>query len=223
MMTISHGYGAIASPTPGPFVRPAPAFSAGIMTADGAGHFTGGWVDTNVGGTVGQALPVSGSYSVASNGRGMSTIVAGSRTNTAAFYLLSANRALTVGLDTWGTGISLFGPQGGTKPYSAASVKGHYAFTLRGTLTSRSTDVAGQIELNGTGGLSGHVDVNAAGVLSQNLAVTGSYTMSSTGRGTATITIPTASWTVTMYLQDPSTILLLGTSYPASGGMDRQY
>lgn len=193
------------------------------MTADGAGHFTGGWVDTNVGGTVGQALPVSGSYSVASNGRGMSTIVAGSRTHTAAFYLLSANRALTVGLDTWGTGISLFGPQGGTKPYSAASVKGHYAFTLRGTLTSRSTDVAGQIELNGTGGLSGHVDVNAAGVLSQNLAVTGSYTMSSTGRGTATITIPTASWTVTMYLQDPSTILLLGTSYPASGGMDRQY
>ena len=223
MTTFSHGYGAIASPTPDPLVPPAPAFSAGIMTADGAGHFTGGWVDTNVGGTVGQALTVAGTYSVASNGRGMSTVVAGGLTNNTALYMLAANRAYTVGLDTWGTGISLFGPQGGTKPYSAASVKGHYALTLRGTLTSRGTDVAGQVELDGTGGLSGHVDVNAAGVLSQNVAVTGSYTMNATGRGTATITTPTASWTVTMYLQGPSTILLLGTSYPASGGLDRQY
>ncbi len=47
--------------------------------------------------------------------------------------------------------------------------------------------------------------------------------MNATGRGTATITTPTASWTVTMYLQDPSTILLMGTSYPAGGAMDRQY
>ena len=182
MTTVSHGYGAIASPTPDPFVPPAPAFSAGIMTSDGAGHFTGGWVDTNVGGTVGQALTVAGTYSIASNGRGMATVVAGGLTNTTALYMLSANRAYTVGLDTSGTGISVFGPQGGTKPYSAASVNGHYALTLRGTLTSRGTDVAGQIELDGTGGLSGLVDVNAAGVLSQNVAVTGSYTMNATGR-----------------------------------------
>jgi len=223
MTTNSHGYGAIASPTPDPFVPPAPAFSAGFMTANGSGTFTGGLVDTNVGGTVGQALQVSGTYAISANGRGTSTITAGSRTNYAAFYMLSNDRAYTVGLDTWGTGISLFGPQGGSKPYSAASVNGHYAFNLRGTLTSRGTDAVGQIELDGAGCLSGHIDVNAAGVLSQDVAVTGSYTMGATGRGTATITTPTMSWTVTMYLEDAATILLLGTGYPAIGSLARQY
>jgi hypothetical protein len=223
MTTMSHGYGAVASPTPDPFVPAAPAFSAGIMAADGAGHFTGGLVDTNVGGTVGQALPAAGTYAIASNGRGTSTITAGGLTNHTAFYMLSNNTAYTVGLDTWGTGVSLLGPQGGTKPFGASSLNGHYAFTLRGTLTAPGTDAVGQIGFDGAGGLAGLVDVNAAGVRAADVTVTGSYTLAATGRGTATISTPTTTWTVTMYVRDDKTIDLVGTGAPSNGSLIRQY
>jgi len=77
--------------------------------------------------------------------------------------------------------------------------------------------------LNGLGDLAGVVDVNAAGQLSQNVAVTGSYSMSSSGRGTATISTPALTWTVVLYLEDPGTISLMGTSSPFYGYLIRQY
>jgi hypothetical protein len=218
----SHGFQAVASPTPDPFVPAAPAFSAGFMTANAAGQITGGLTDTNVGGTVGQGLAVTGTYTVASNGRGTSTITAGGLTNYAALYLLSSNTAFAVGLDTWGTGISAFFPRG-AGPFSAASLNGHYALALRGTLTSMGTDITGQVLLNGQGDLAGVVDVNAAGVLSTDVPVTGSYTMSSTGRGTATISGTAGTWTVTLYVKDGTSLYLLGTGAPSNGVLVRQY
>jgi hypothetical protein len=222
LANMSDGFRAVASPTPDPFVPPAPAFSAGLMSADGSGHITTGLTDTNVGGTVGQGLTVSGAYTIGSNGRGMSTINAGSLTNTAAVYVPSNNTALAVGLDTWGTGISFFSPRG-AGPFSAASLDGHFAFTLRGTMSSPGTDITGQVLLNGQGALAGVVDINAAGVLSTDIPVTGSYSMSSTGRGTATISSATSTWTVTMYVKDSGTIYLVGTSYPSDGCLIRQF
>jgi hypothetical protein len=222
LTNLSHGFRAIASPTPDPFVPPAPAFSAGFMMANGAGQITGGLTDTNVGGTVGQALAVSGTYAVTANGRGTSTITAGGLTNYTALYLLSNSIAFTVGLDTWGTGISFFSPRG-AGPFSASSLNGHYALALRGTLTSMGTDITGQVLFNGQGALAGAVDVNAAGVLSTDVPVTGSYTMSSTGRGTATITSTAGTWTMTLYVKDGTTLHLLGTSAPSDGVLVRQY
>lgn len=222
LVTLGSGYGAIATPTPDPYAPPWPAYSGGVITADGAGGFTGGTADNNINGTVGQSLPVSGVYDIATNGRGGLTMSAGG-TSHAAFYLLSNNTAYMVGLDSWGTGISLIVPQAAGRPFSAASLTGHYALALIGTLASTGTDVTGQILLNALGALAGAVDVNAAGVTSGSLSVSGTYTMSSTGRGTATISSSAGTWTMTMYLVDPATILLLGTSFPCRGTLTRQY
>ena len=222
LTNLSHGFRAVASPTPDPFVPASPAFSAGFMTANGAGQYTGGLTDTNVGGTVGQGLTVSGAYTMASNGRGTSTVTAGGLTNYAAVYMLSDGAAFAVGLDTWGTGMSVFSPRG-SGPFGAASLNGPYAFTLRGTLTSMGTDITGQILLNGQGALAGAVDINAAGVLYENVPVTGSYTMSSTGRGTATLSTSIATWTMTLYAKDAKTVSVLGTGAPSNGGFFRQY
>ncbi|MBP7705931.1 MAG: hypothetical protein KA243_01665 [Candidatus Aminicenantes bacterium] len=219
---ISHGYRAVPVPTPDPFVPAGPAFSAGVVTANGAGQFTSGLTDTNVGGTVGQGSPVTGTYAVAANGRGTASITAGGLTNTTAVYLASNNSAVATGLDTWGTGLSAFSPRT-AGPFGVGSLDGHYAFTLRGTLTSPSTDVSGQILFNGLGALAGAVDINAAGVLATDVPVTGSYTMEATGRGVATITAPAATWTVTLYVKDAATVLLLGTSFPSNGTLVRQY
>jgi hypothetical protein len=222
LASLSHGFRAVASPTPDPFVPAAPAFSAGFMTANGAGQITGGLTDTNVGGTVGQGLAVTGTTTVASNGRGTSLITAGGLTNTTALYLVSNNTAFTVGLDTWGTGLSVFSLRG-AGPFSAASLNGRYALALRGTLTSPGTDITGQVLMNGQGALAGAVDVNAAGVLSTDVPVTGSYTMSSSGRGTATISSTAGTWTVTLYVKDATTLYLLGTGAPSNGVLVRQY
>ena len=219
---LSHGYGAVPVPTPDPFIPADPAFSAGTMTADGAGHFTGGTADTYVGGTLGTGLAVTGTYAAAPNGRGTATIQAGSLTNYVALYLSSANSAISVGLDTWGTGLSDFSPRG-AGPFGVASLDGHYAFALRGTLTSPGNDISGQILFNGLGALAGAIDINAAGVIQPDVPVTGSYTMSASGRGTATITTPSATWTVTIYIKDAATALLLGTSFPGNGSLVRQY
>jgi hypothetical protein len=67
------------------------------------------------------------------------------------------------------------------------------------------------------------VDVNAEGVLSTDVPVTGSYTMSSTGRGTATISSTAGTWTVALYFADSGTVYLLGTSHPSNGVLVRQY
>ena len=222
LVSLSDGFRAVAFPTPDPFVPAAPAFSAGFMTASGAGQFTGGLTDTNVGGTVGQGLAVTGTYAVAASGRGTSTVSAGGLTNYTAIYLVSNNTAFAVGLDTWGTGLSAFSPRG-AGPFNAASLNGHYAFTLRGTLTSMGTDVTGQILLNGQGALAGTADINVAGALSADVPVTGTYTMSSTGRGTATISGTAGTWTMTLYSADPRTVGLVGTSHPFNGCFVRQY
>lgn len=219
---ISHGYQAVPVPTPDWFIPAYPAFSAGTFTADGAGHFTGGTTDTYVGGTWGTALAVTGTYITAPNGRGTATIQAGSLTNHVGFYLSAANSAISVGLDTWGTGLSDFSPRG-DGPFGVASLDGHYAFALRGTLASPGNDISGQVLFNGLGALAGVIDINAAGVIQPDVPVTGSYTMSASGRGTATITTGSATWTMTIYIKDAAKALLLGTSFPGNGSLVRQY
>ncbi|MCK7481866.1 MAG: hypothetical protein M0C28_35355 [Candidatus Moduliflexus flocculans] len=90
-------------------------------------------------------------------------------------------------------------------------------------MTSRGTDISGQILFNGLGALAGAIDINAAGVIQPDVPVTGSYTMNASGRGTATITTGSATWTMTIYIKDAATALLLGTSFPGNGSLVRQY
>lgn len=222
LVTVGHGYGAIPVPTPDPYVAPWPAFSGGVITADGAGNLAGGTADNNVNGTVGQALPVAGVYEVAANGRGGLTMSAGG-TNHAAFCLLSNNRACIVGVDSWGAGGSLLVPQAGGRPFSPATLNGRFALALKGTLASAGTDVTGAILLNGLGDLAGVVDINASGTLTPDASAAGTYSLSSIGRGTMTIHAATRTLTMTMYLVDPGTVLLMGTSDPFSGTLTRQY
>lgn len=220
--TLGWGYGAIPTPTPDPYVPPWTAFSAAVLASDGSGHITGGTADNMVHGVLEQALPALGAYEIAANGRGGLTLNAGG-TSQAAFYMLSADTAYTVGLDSWGTGISRLAPQAVGRPFSVASVNGRYAFTLRGTLSAMGTDVTGQILLNGQGALAGAVDVNASGTLSENLSAAGFYTMNSSGRGTATINASGRTWTVVLYLAEPGKVLVMGTGSPSYGSLVRQY
>ena len=218
-----HGYNGIPSPTPAPYVPPVPAYSVGTLIANGSGTFTGGLLDIKTGDAWNAAMAVSGTYGVDSNGRAGLTVQLTHLSIPSVAYMASNNTACTVGVASWNIGVARLFPQTGAKPFSPASLNGRYALALRGTLSAPGTDITGQVLLNGQGALAGVVDVNASGVLSESVPVSGTYTMEPTGRGLATITSPTSSWTVTLVLQDPGKAFLMGATFPARGSLARQF
>ena len=222
MALLGRGCGAIPEPTPDPYTPPWPAFSGAILAASGSGTFTGETADKNVNGTVDQGLAVSGSYDLAVDGRGTSILVAGG-TDHAAFYLPAGNTAVMVGVDGWGAGLSWIFPQAPERPFARASLNGHYALALTGTLASAGTDVSGAILLNGIGDIAGVIDINAAGAVTQNVPAAGTYAVTSNGRGEMTISAGARAWAARMYIVDRSMILLVGTNGPFSGTLTRQY
>jgi Bacterial Ig-like domain (group 2) len=220
---LSYGYVATPTPAVAPFPPPRPVFAAGALSADGSGNITGGLVDNNVNGSVNQSMAVSGTYSIDPSGRGTLTLNAGGSNNHQAFYILGNNSAYSVGIDNWGPAFSQFMPQSGTRPYTVASVGGHFAFTMKGTLSSMGIDAVGQILLDMKGGLTGTLDINNKGVLSADVPVTGAYTIDSTGRGTVTINAPNLVINLSLYLQSTRTLILMGTSSPSLGYLFKQY
>jgi hypothetical protein len=73
--------------------------------------------------------------------------------------------------------------------YSSAALKGHYAMVVSAVdFLNDDTCAGGHLSADGAGGLKGTLDVMTAGGLTYpGLAVTGTYTVSADGRGTATI------------------------------------
>lgn len=219
----SWGYLSIPSPATEPFSRPLPVFSAGVVNLDGNGNISGGTLDNNVNGVVNQSMPASGTYSVASNGRGIGMLIAGGGHNQQIFYMTSANSGFSVGVDTWGPAAGQYLPQSGTKPYSIASVGGRFAFQMRGTLSSLGNDAVGQLILDSRGGLTGTIDINQAGILAENVPVSGTYTIDSVGRGTLTISAQNFAITMNLNLQNQRIMMLIGTSSSSMGYLLKQY
>jgi hypothetical protein len=219
----SYAYGKIPSPTPSPFTPPFPAYSAGFTISDGNGNLTGGLVDNNVNGSVQTAMPVSGTYSVSSGGRGTMAFIAAGNPNASAFYLVAPNTGYNLGTDPWGTGFNQFLPRTSNPPFDVSAISGHYALNVRGTLSAPGMDAIGQIVLDGQGGVTGMIDVNAWGYPAQNIVVAGSYFIDSTGRGTITISSTAIGFDMTMYVQGSRSIFLIGSSWPAVGYFLQQY
>lgn len=223
LVTLGYGYAPVPTPTPDPYVPPIPFFTAGTMTANGSGALTGGQADINAGGAWTSGLAVSGVYATGANGRGSASIQVGTLSFPTAFTMPAANDVCTVAVGSSSIGVSRIVAQASGRPFSAASLNGHYALSLRETLSSAGTDISGQILFNGLGDLAGIADVNVAGVLTENVSLSGTYTMDSTGRGTATISSGTTSWAVRLVLESPGRVLMIGTNHPSCGSLVRQY
>jgi hypothetical protein len=182
----------------------------GEFTVNGVGNITTGLMDINNGGTITSAVPItSGTYSVPvnSNGRGTATLVTSSGTFDFSFYMVSQGSAKFVGTDTplqlSGT-VSQQAPNGA---FGQASLNGNYAFLLAGSAPGGAITTAGSFLADGNGHLtSGVVDENNDGVpipslpFQQNGAYAGTYTITSTGRGTATFATATRTYSVVFYI-----------------------
>jgi hypothetical protein len=95
-------------------------------------------------------------------------------------------------------------------PFNASSISGTYGFGLRGTQLGSSTIYSGQLAFDGESGtISGIADINEAGEPQEGIAVTGAYTMSANGRGVASLLFGAASSTMSIYIVDLQTLLLI--------------
>ncbi len=166
-----------------------PDVRVGIYTFTGAGtvRLAG---DENAGGAP-TTLALSGSYSVAANGRvtvsfnnsfgGCADCVGGGNMY---FYLVGANQGFVMDFTTAGTSGS-FDPQTATT-YTNASFSGVYGAGSVLPLTQAATYVEASVNASGSGAVTGTADANTSGTLLADVPVSGSDAVAASGRATST-------------------------------------
>ncbi len=165
----------------------------GILNFNGSGQITGGVEDvvTNAGASTN--LPVTGAYSMSSDGRG--TMVLQSALGATTFRF--AMQPVTSGNspegriiefdDATGTGNRGSGSLAlqAAATYSNATLTNGFAFGGSGVSDAGRFAMAGAFTTDGAGNLAGGaMDTNDAGVAVSNAALSGSYSVASNGRAT---------------------------------------
>jgi len=187
---------------------------AARFDTDFASQFRGGVSDVNSGGTV-TSPPLSGSYTVAANGRAQVT-------GSSNFIIWLASQKQGVVLQSDSTVVAsglLFQQQAGFQ-----SVTGGYAFATAGANSAGTAPQAvdGRITVAGFGSLSGTEDVNTASAhVSQSL--TGNLTISTNGRATGSI-VSGSSVNYDFYFVSPDKFIMLSAdpNTVLSGTAERQ-
>ncbi|MGA3210298.1 MAG: hypothetical protein ABSD20_03270 [Terriglobales bacterium] len=186
-----------------------PYVAGGIITADGAGNIeAGGVMDVNNNGAVNQSLSTSGNYSLAGNGRGTLALTSTTGTSNFVIYPTSTSGVLMLEIDTSPLlSGSAYSQQ--TSGFSASTLNGLYGYNSSGVASGSEIDSIAQFTANGSGVLKGTVDINAPGSLVNGSALNGTYSMTSNGRGNATLNSCTASQNFVVYGINSSQALLL--------------
>jgi hypothetical protein len=202
---------------------PYPDVTAGILTTNGSGSFTL-TSDENDAGSVTTGNVITGTYSVASNGRVTVTITSGggSSPQPPVLYLTAPNTAFIVGTDT-GSTFGEFEPQA-AGPFTVSSLSGNYILgTQFGEGAAPGTQASsGVLSANGSGTLTGKMDnaqlqlpggyINGF-TLQPAQSITETYTAGSNGR----VTVSDGS--VVFYIISSSKLIVINTgatsSFPA--------
>jgi hypothetical protein len=182
----------------------------GAFSADGGGGIASGAGDANDGGTVSANLALSGSYGVGSNGRGTATITSSLGSFHFSFYIVRSGILKFVGLDAAPllSGDALSQPSG---PLSVGTLSGNFVFTVQGASGAAPLAAGGVFSADGSGNLqNGIVDFNNNGVATLNQAFAGTYSLASSGRGTASLNTPLGTFQFAVYPAANGVVELLG-------------
>ena len=191
---------------------------SGLFTADGSGNISSGIRDT-VNDAGGQNLgeSITGTYAVNSDGRGLA-ILNGSSGQSIYFLVLSSPSAGQLFQDGTGSNSIAADAVGKLELQTSTStaLSGTYVVRLDGEDSNKFPyGAVGGLTASGAT-LTGSIDENDAGTFSSQLAISsGTYTLSSNGRGTATYTTPagpnTGAHNFIVYYVSPSELELIST------------
>ncbi len=194
---------------------------AGMLTADGAGHITGGTADGNSSGTLVSYTGLTGTYTLDSVGRGVFDVNLNGAPYTYSFYEVSPGELLAITADQVSATVPLVSgsvlQQTGT--FSNASLNGVSALELTGVAQGSGTPAAdltlGLATTDGKGSISVSYDENKNGLLAPQ-TYTGTYTVNAASGRVAV----TASGTPPIfYLVSNTAAFVLGTDMSASSGL----
>jgi hypothetical protein len=202
--------------------------TVGVITADGSGHITGGAYDAVIDGTPvsNAAINSGGTYTVFQDG----SVSVNFTTSTGAsiqqiFWLVSPSRAFFLTNDStkYEDGIADLQQ---SSSFSNSSLSGSYAFVMDGFVENTANiDRVGWISGDGNGNMGWLETVNSTGQPSAPGQLTGTYTVASNGRATATVnSVSQANNDLVFYMVSPSQAYILQdfTGYEIIGAMDLQ-
>ncbi len=197
-------------------VQGLPLNIAGVLVADGNGSLTSGTIDI-VGPDVSEPSPIgqplTGSYTVSSDGRGKATLKSSYTTFGLDFVLSSSSHGLVTEFDGNGGGSGTLDLQ--TTPITSLSqLAGPFAFSLAGADSndnSFATEGAFALGSNGSS-TAGVEDFNDAANVIPNVALSATATVGS-GTGPGTLTLSTANFVLTFdyYAIDATHLKLIET------------
>lgn len=197
-----------------------PFAAGGIINTDGAGNVLNTSLeDSNNGGVITQNTALSGTYSVAGNGRGTMTLNSGA-INYAIYPSTGGVQALEIDTTFVASGAAL--QQGG--PFSNSSIQGNYGLNFTGASPSAEIDSEAQFSADGSGNVNGAADYNVGGTLSPNLSLSGNYSIAGNGRGAGTLKTTLGTQNVNFYVVNSTRVLFIDvdSSLVAVGLMQHQ-
>jgi len=184
-----------------------PDAQVGLLTFTGAGHLAL-TSDENNGGVVTSNSDV-GTYTVANNGRVAMTLQAGLSgcTNCVSaqtyLYLVGLNQGFLMDFAT-SANVGYFEPQTATG-IGNATFTGSYSAGTLAPLSGSNTDSSASLSSTGVGAITGTADRATAGTLTPDVALSESYSLATSGRGT----IATTGNGQVLYIISPTKALLL--------------
>jgi len=194
---------------------------AGSFTANGLGVISAGDLDTKGPGLVAANTAFTGTYAVAANGRGTSTLTVGTSVINQAFYVISANELLMISTDPLSVTNAIYGGsvlKQAAGAFSNASLNGASVIAVEGfTSTGASLGVTiqmGVITATGTGTFTISGDENKAGVLSP-ISSSGAYSVAANGR--TPIADKDHAWVI--YLVGPNQGFVVDAKPSATSGL----
>jgi hypothetical protein len=176
-----------------------PISEVGEFVANGQGAISSGIEDVNDNGTLTAQTPFTGTYTVNSNGSGAALL----GTSAFDFYIVNSGeiKFVAIGASPAPAVVGHALQQAPNATFTQSSLSGNYAFFMSGGSATGNIATVGSFTTTGNGLLtSGVLDENNAGVVAADQAFTGTYAISATGRGTATLNALNRTYTLVFYL-----------------------
>jgi len=185
-----------------------PFAAGGVVTADGAGNVTTGIEDFNDGGSITTAVPLTGTYAMAANGRGTMTLNTAAGTFSFVIYPSSGGvQVLETDTRFLTSGTAL---QQQTTPFTAASFQGTYGMNFDGAASGGTeVDSIASFTADGVSKLTGIIDINNSGGITFGQSMTGAFTANANGRFALPLQTPLGTQNTIAYLVNGNRALFI--------------
>jgi hypothetical protein len=175
-----------------------PFAAGGVLVSDGAGNLSAGVEDFNDGGLVTTNAPFTGTYIMASNGRG--TMNLNSAADNFAFAIYpSSGGVILLETDsrflTSGTAL-----QQQTTAFTPSSLQGTYGLNFTGANSGSELDSIAEFTSDGASKLTGIIDINNSGGTTPGQPLAGTFTTAANGRTTMILQTPLGTQNLAVYL-----------------------